>query len=132
MSDKAFTGIGTVLKRSGSAIAKITNINGPGMSRDTVDVTSLDSTDGYREFITGLRDGGTLTFDLMFTKTGYQAMRTDYNSDVAVAYTLELPDADNTVITFNGLVTDMPMTIPLDDKVTVSVTVKVTGGINIT
>lgn len=126
-----FTGVGTVLKRGTTPIADIISIGGPGMSRDTVDVTTLGSTGGYREFITGLRDGGTLTFELLFSKAGYNAMKTDFESDEPVTYTIELPDSDNTIIGFDGLVTDFPVTIPLDDKVSISVTVKITGNISV-
>ncbi len=128
---KGFTGIGTVLKRGTVAIADVYNIGGPGVTRETVDVTTFDSTGGYREFISSLRDGGTLTFDLLFSKTGYNAMKGDFESDTPVAYTLELPDEDDTVIGFDGLVTDFPLNVPLDDKVTISVTIKVTGGITV-
>ncbi len=127
----AFIGVGTVLKRDGISMAKITNIGGPSATRDTIDVTSFDSEGGYREFITGLRDGGTLTLDMIFTKTGYTAIKGDFENDAAVTYTLELPDTANTVITFDGLVTDFPVSIPFDDKVTFSVTVKVTGNIDV-
>ena len=127
-----FTGIGTVLKRGTVAIADIVSINGPGMARDTVDVTTLSSVGGYREFITGLRDGGTLTFEVLFSKTGYQALKTDFENDDAETYSVELPDDDSTIIGFNGLVTDFPVTIPLDDKVSVSVTIKITGNISVT
>jgi len=53
MASKAIAGVGTKFKRwNGSAwvdIAEINSITGPSMSRDTIDVTSLDSTGGYRE-----------------------------------------------------------------------------------
>jgi predicted secreted protein len=128
----AFTGIGTVLKRGAVAIADVVSINGPGMTRDTVDVTTLGSTGGYREFITGLRDGGTLTFDVLFSKAGYNALKTDFENDEAETYSIELPDDDSTIIGFDGLVTDFPVSIPLDDKVSVSVTIKITGNISVT
>ena len=127
----AFTGLGTVLKRDTEPIADVISISGPSVTRDTVDVTTLGSTGGYREFITGLRDGGTLTFELNFSKTGYEAMKTDYESDDAVSYVIELPDTDKTEISFDGLVTDFPVEIPLEDKVSVSVTVKITGNISV-
>jgi len=128
----AFTGIGTVLKRGTVAIADVVSINGPGMTRDTVDVTTLGSPGGYREFITGLRDGGTLTFDVLFSKAGYNALKTDFENDEAETYSIELPDDDSTIIGFDGLVTDFPVSIPLDDKVSVSVTIKITGNISVT
>lgn len=127
----AFTGIGTVLNRAGSPVAKINSISGPSMSRDTIDTTTLGSTGGFREFITGLRDGGSLTFGMNFSKDGFQQMQTDFESDDAVAYTIQLPDTDQTEIGFSGLVTDFPASIPMNDKVTVDVTIKITGQITV-
>ena len=64
MSTSAISGVGTTLYRSTTsggtfaAVAEIPSISGPNMTRDTIDVTDLDSTGGYREFIAGFRDGG--------------------------------------------------------------------------
>ena len=60
MPSNAFVGVGTQLKRSNmetgsedyTAISEVTNIAGPTMTRDSVEVTSLDSTGGYRELTT--------------------------------------------------------------------------------
>ena len=41
-----------------SDVAEIVELTPPSMSRDEIDVTSHQSSDGYREFISGLRDGG--------------------------------------------------------------------------
>ena len=68
----AKAGVGTLFRRwSGTAwvnIAEINSISGPNMSRDTIDVTSLDSTGGYREFIPGFRDGGTVQLAMNFVR----------------------------------------------------------------
>ena len=37
-------------------------------SADMIDVTSLDSCNGYREFIGGFRDGGTITMRMNFDR----------------------------------------------------------------
>jgi predicted secreted protein len=68
----AVAGVGTKFQRwSGSAyvsLAEVTSITGPTMTRDFIDVTSLDSTGGYREFITGFRDAGTISLNMNFTR----------------------------------------------------------------
>ena len=51
MASNAISGVGTVFLRAGTALAEVNSITGPGMTRDFIDVTSLDSTSGYREFI---------------------------------------------------------------------------------
>lgn len=131
MASKAFAGVGTVFNRNSSPIAEVNSITGPGMTRDFIDVTSLDSTGGYREFIAGFRDGGTVVLNMNFSVDTYSLMKNDFESDTAVAYSIVLPDSDGTTISFNGLVTECPITVPTDDKVTADVTIKVTGEVTV-
>ena len=129
------TGVGTKLQRYVNAawadVALLFSISGPSITRETIDTTTFDNTDSFRDFITGLRDGGTLSFEMLFTKAGYAAMKTDFLLNAAVAYTITLPDVDSTVITFNGLVTGFPLNVPLADTIKISVTIKVVGDITI-
>ena len=131
MASAAISGVGTRFRRWGGAafadLAEINSITGPGMTRDTIDVTSLDSTGGYREFITGFRNAGTISLAMNFTRASYELMLTDFDSDTASYYEILLPDDDNTSIEFEGLVTELPLTIPPDDKVTADVTIQITG-----
>ena len=129
MSD-AVAGVGAILTRDSVAIAEIRNITGPGMTRDFIDVTNLDSTGGYREFIGGFRDGGELTFSMNFTIGGYAYLLADYESDTAQSYELILPDAGTTTFGFSGFVTNLPLNISPDDAMTVDVTIKITGEVS--
>ncbi len=125
----AIIGVGTTLKIGGTLIGKVTNISGPSMSKETVDTTSFDNTDGYRSFIVGLKDAGTLTFTLMFDKTMYSTLKAAFEDNTAKAIEITLPDA--TKLTFNGFVTELPLTVPTEDKVTCDVTVKISGAVTL-
>ena len=131
MASTAVAGKGTVFNRwSGSAwvaVAKINSISGPGMTRDTIDVTSLDSTGGYREFITGFRNAGTISLSMNFTRTAYEQMLNDFDSDTVQNYQVDLPDVENTSLDFEGIVTELPLSIPADDKITAEVVIQITG-----
>lgn len=131
MASNAIAGVGTVFLRwSGSAwvaLAEVNSISGPTMTRDFIDVTSLDSTGGYREFITGFRDAGTVSLTMNFTRTTYDLLKTDFENDTAVNYQIVLPDTVATSFEFSGLVTEIPLEIPTDDKVTANVTIKISG-----
>jgi len=131
MASKAIAGVGTKFFRNGTALAEVNSINGPGMTRDFIDVTSLDSTGGYREFIAGFRDGGTVTLNMNFTRATYELMKEDFENDDEQIYEIVLPDADSTSVEFVGLVTELPLTIPTDDKVTADVTIKVSGQVTV-
>jgi len=112
-------------------IAKLRSLTGPSMSRGTIDVSAADQTKGYRDFVTDLREAGEMTLSLLFDRSEYELMLTDFESDTAQNYEIVLPDADNTSFEFEGLVTEMPLAIPTHDAVTVDITIKITGVPNI-
>lgn len=127
----AISGVGTKFYRHDGAayvaIADINNISGPSMSRETIDVTSLDSVGGYREFIGGIRDAGTVSFGMNFTRSGYIQMKDDFESSIKRQYKIVIPDSDSTTLAFTGLVTELPLTIEVADKITADVTIKISG-----
>lgn len=132
----AVSGVGTQLRRWNASaspvaafesIAEINNITGPTLTKDFIETTALDTIGGYRTFIAGFKDAGTLSFDINFTRTVFEQMLTDYEASSAVNYELVLPDEDNTTIEFSGFVTEVPLSIQPDDKVTASITIKITG-----
>ena len=133
MSD-AIAGVGTSFKRgdatsseSFDAIAEVNSITGPGMTRAFIDVTSLDSTGGYREYIGGFRDGGDVVLNMNFTRDNFITFLADFDDDDSHNYQIVFPDTGETTIDFVGVVTDLPVTVPTDDKVTMDVTIRVTG-----
>lgn len=127
----ATSGVGALFRKwTGTAWAdmgEVLSISGPNMSRETIDVTSLASTGGYREFIASFRDPGTVTFNMNFIRSDYDTMKTDFESDTVQDYEIVLPDTENTSLEFSGLVTELPLDISGDAAVTCNVTIKVTG-----
>jgi predicted secreted protein len=127
------TGIGTEFRRWNSTtqlwvpLANVKNISGPGMSRTVIDTTNLSTAGGYRTFIAGLRTPGSITFTMAFNRDAYDLMKADFESDVLQNYEIVLPDAEETSIEFEGLVTELPLTIPADDVITANVTIQISG-----
>lgn len=140
MPSNAFSGVGTKFMRrvgSGSSsddwtqMAEVNSITGPNKSKATIDVTSLDSVGGYREFITSFRDSGEVTLNMNFTLDSYDDMNADFESESSNDYQIILPDTGNTTFDFTGFVTSISMAVPLDDKVSSDVTIKITGAVTI-
>ena len=141
MSSNAFSGVGTTFERSDmassptfTAIAEVNSITGPSMTRDTIDVTSLDSTGGYREFIAGFRDGGEVTLNMNFTVAGYDDLKDDFGLETKVNYRINLDKggSNDTKFDFAGLVTSLGLAVPMDDKVTTDVTIKISSSVTLT
>ena len=93
----SFKGVGTILERGDgaspevfTAIAKIVSISGPEESKDELDDTTLDSAGGYKEFVSGLKDGGSMTLALNYNPadTGQAALQTDYAAGTKQNYRL--------------------------------------------
>jgi predicted secreted protein len=140
MTTNAIAGVGARFLRADAAssgtgftaIAEINSISGPNKSRATIDVTSLDSAGGYREFIASFRDAGEITLEMNWTRDGYDQINDDFESDTAWDYQVEFPDTGNTTLDFTALVTALGSAIPLDDKITMSVTLKISGQVTLT
>ena len=132
MTTAAFTGLGTVFAKGASTISEVNSITGPNISRDQIDVTSLDSTGGYREFITGFRDAGELTLNCNFTVAGYDDFMDSFSSSASDTWTITFDNTEASVFSFDGFVQSVSMGIPLDDKVTMDVTIKLSSVVTFT
>jgi len=146
MASNAFSGVGSHFARENDlssdpavyiVLAEVNSIEGPTKSKDQIDVTSLDSTDGYREFIGGFRDGGEVSLVMNFTNAGYKTMNLDFESASTHQYRIELPNSpagggDGTLFTFWALVVNLGVSVPMDDKVTATITLKISGTVTMT
>lgn len=129
MTTAAKLAFGTTLKKSGTAIAEITSITGPSISADTLDVTSHDSPDTYREFEQGIRDGGEISIEGNFIpgNAGQVALTTDLNDGSKDEYVITFPTAMATTWTFDALITAFETKAPFDDKAGFTATLKISG-----
>ena len=111
-------------------IAEIRSITGPSMTRDIIDTTTLNTEGGYRTFITGFRNPGTLALSMNYTRAGYEALKDDFESDALQNYRIVLPDDDETVLEFEGIVTEIPLTIP-EDLISVDTVIQISGQVDL-
>ena len=111
-------------------IAEIRSITGPSMTRDTIDTTTLNTEGGYRTFITGFRNPGTIALSMNYTRAGYEALKDDFESDDLQNYRIVLPDDDETVLEFEGIVTEIPLTIP-EGLIAVDTVIQISGKVDL-
>jgi predicted secreted protein len=125
--------IGSTSGSGGTAVANVTSIDGPELSLETIDVTTHDSTGGWRQFIGGLLDAGEVPLELVFDP----ALGTHRNASggllhalinrTTTEFTLVLPSSPTVSWYFNALVTAFQVQAPIDDKLPANVTLKITG-----
>ena len=116
-------------------IAEVTNISGPSIAADPLEMTSHDSA-GNREFIGGLFDGGEITLELNFIPTDEThniATGVLYDLQNRIAYNYQLQFSDDpiapTVYEFVAFPVGFEPGAPVDGKLSASVTFKVTGSV---
>ena len=134
MTTNAQTSVGASLKRGDGGsneqfteIAEINSIGGPDKSREMIDVTTLDSTGGYDEFIPSFRDGGMVTLNCNWTRDDYENLLGDFDSDSSVNYQIVINDTGATTYDFTGYVQSIGRAIPNKGKIEMTISIKVTG-----
>ena len=110
----------------GTSVTNLTNIGGPSMSADTIDVTDHSSANRYREFVQGLRDGGEVSVEGNFVYAQAVKVYDAFESNSVQTGTIITFPNGNT-ITFDCVVTSFEPSAPHDDKISYSATLKVTG-----
>lgn len=120
---------GTTLEIGTSAIGELTEIEGISMSADTMDITTLSSTDGYREYVQGLKDGGEVSMTGFFYPgdAGQTALVAAFEGGTVDTYAITFPTGIDKKWTFSGIVTAVTTGATLEDPVSFECTVKVTG-----
>lgn len=120
---------GTTFKVGTVSVGSLTSIGGLALSADPIEVTALDSVDGYREFIGGLKDGGEVSLSGQFdySDTGQKALHTAFGSGAATSCSIVFPAALSCSWSFNGIVVGLETNAELEDAVGFDCTIKVTG-----
>ena len=128
-----YAGFGTLLKLGGTTVAGVQNISGPSLTLETIDVTNHSSTSAWREFVGGLKDGGEVTFDLVFDpvaathKNASGGLLNLLTTRASGSFSLTFPDSGLTVWSFTAFVTNFEPGEPVDGALMASATLKISG-----
>lgn len=139
MTTNALIGHGTILAygdggspETFTALAEVNNISGPGMSADAPDATHMESPEGFREFIGGLKDPGEITVECAHlpgnaTQDASTGVLSLFSSGAKTNWRITFPDDPATIWNFEAVVTGFEPDTPIDDKMMLSITLKLSG-----
>jgi len=125
-------GFGTTLskKTTGTtyvALAEVTELTAPELSRDSVEFTHMLSPDRYREFKPGLIDAGEvgITYNLIPGLADDAVIATHLGTKLVEGWRITFPNG--ATLDFNGFATAHGRATPMEDKMTGSATFKISG-----
>ena len=111
------------------AIAKIMNISGPDSSATEIETTTFDSTSRYETYVCGTIDPGSLQFDLVYstTETSHKRLAEYFKAGAAKTWTVTYSSTTMGTDAMSGFVSGLSKELPLKDKMTCQVSIKLTG-----
>lgn len=130
MSD-AISAFGVTLERDGNPIAEITNIDGVGITRETIEVTSHGSTDGWKEYVPSLKDAEEVAIEGNFVfddSDGQIGLQSDLDLGTLQSFVLTFPSSITAEWGFDAYVTAFKVGgFPVDGKLAFSAKLKISG-----
>ena len=132
MSTTSIAAFGIQLLKGTVPIANINDLSGPGLTLDPIDTTTHDNSSAWRTFVGGLLDAGEISLEIDYVPTAASHGNTSglvnsLSGRSTASYSMKFPDSATTTWTFTALVTSFEPQAPVDDKLTASVTMKLTG-----
>ncbi len=114
-----------------AVVCGLTSIGELNLTADQIDVTTLDSPDNYREFVSGFKDGGEVSFEGYFDPTdatGQVEIHKLFESGEQGPFVIEFPAAMKTKWGFDGIVTAVAIGgAELDGAIGFNATIKISG-----
>lgn len=129
MTKRAKRSVGTSIRIGLNAIANLSSIGSPSITQEEIDVTTLDSEGGYREFIAGFKDPGEVAISGYFEPTDvgqaaiYEALESGELQDFEIIY----PAALGASWSFQAIITAYNVTTETEEAIGFEATIRVSG-----
>lgn len=108
-------------------VAEVINITPGEATADRVDATHMQSPGRRREYISGLIDNGEASFEINWVPGSDtdELIRGLFTSGVTVEHRITFPG--NVTLTYDAAIIGFSKVIPVDDRMTATITVAVSG-----
>ena len=130
----AVSSFGVTLSVGGTALVDVRDISIAGLEKATPEVTHHLSVSGWREYVSGLRQGGEVQFDIGYSPgtSSHTALITAFNANTSSTCILVFTGASSKTYTFEGILKKFEPSAPVDGSLTATIAIQVTGVITIT
>lgn len=129
---------GALVERSldGTTFTEIPECKGvavPVVETEYLDATSLDSPNGFREYVKGMKDAGVISVPCGYTAAGYEQQIADQATSAPIYYRTTMKPAPNQstgdVFTFRGFPTPTVEAGDVGELVAMTISIRTTGDV---
>jgi predicted secreted protein len=117
-----------------ATVAQVVSVGGPGLSADTIDVTTHDSTNAWEDIVIGILRSGEVAVDIVYDPaedthdgTAGNGLLTRIKNKVLTNFSLVFPDTGSTTWAFDGWISGFEPGAPHADKLSAAITIKITS-----
>lgn len=121
--------VGTTLTVNIKAVGGLKSIDGIDVNADSVEVTDLANSTGYKEFVAGFKDPGEVSVSgyMDGEDAGQNEMYTLLNSGAIADCSIKFPAAIGKTWTFKAAVTEFKTGVDVSDAITFDAKLKISG-----
>jgi hypothetical protein len=105
----------------------------PVVETDYIDSTSLDSEDGFKEYVKSMKDAGVFDIDAGYSAAGYEQQLADQAQEPAIYYrtTLKLQEGQATgdAFTYRGFPTPSVEGGDINGLISMKISIRTTAGV---
>lgn len=109
------------------SIAEMTDLNPPADEMDIIETTHMGSPNRTKEFIGGMTDAGSASFDMHFIPGSGDDSLIQSMRNTGLKYNCRITWTTGEVWNFRGLLTNYAPTAPVNDRMTATVTFKLSS-----
>ena len=117
-------GTGITISFASGFFAEILSVTPPGASRESIPTSHMGTTNAHTFTPADLVDWGEMGVDMAFIPS-----TTIPINDVTEEVVITFPDSASSTMTFDGFMTGFTPEAPLEERMTASATLKVTGAV---
>jgi predicted secreted protein len=110
-------------------LAEVFTVTPPSGTIDQIDATHMQSADRTREFIPGLKDPGSASAEMNYVPFSATDQRLSALEISGETLSMRITYPNGVTVTFPASVESYEKAIPLDDKMTAVITLKVSGAV---
>lgn len=125
MASEGIIGFGTtVTGGTTGAIGHLTGISLGGIQVGEADISTMESTGRWSEFVAAMKNAGTIDLDLVFAKSVFSTIL-DAVGGANETWTILFPDGSTFVC--SGFISGLSNETPMGDTITATATIKLSG-----